>query len=153
MYSRQEAAQLRQEFWTVFGQYLLPIPSAEGQKINWVNYKTGEKNIHFKMEAQQDSAWIGIEISHKDYSTQRLYFEQFTKLKSLLHKSVGENWQWSFQENDSTRRTISLISKTLIGKSIMNKNDWPELISFFKPRILALDEFWSNARYAFELLH
>ncbi|MGN6618356.1 MAG: DUF4268 domain-containing protein, partial [Ilyomonas sp.] len=51
MYSKQEASQLRQEFWTVFGQYMLPVLSSEGMKISWTNYKTGEKNIYFRMNA------------------------------------------------------------------------------------------------------
>jgi hypothetical protein len=34
--------------------------------------------------------------------------------------------------------------------SILQKNDWPALISFFKTRIIALDEFWSSVKYDFE---
>ena len=34
MYSKQEASFLNQKFWTSLGQYLAPIPSAEGEKIN-----------------------------------------------------------------------------------------------------------------------
>ncbi len=40
----------------------------------------------------------------------------------------------------------------LNGVSIFNKEDWPQLISFFKQRIIALDQFWSTARYGFEAL-
>jgi hypothetical protein len=40
MYPRNEAAQLKKEFWTVFGQYMAPVLSSEGEKISWGNYKT-----------------------------------------------------------------------------------------------------------------
>ena len=66
MYSRQEAAQLKQEFWSRFGQYLAPVLAADGEKINWINYKTGEKDIYFKMEADNKEAFIAIEVTHKD---------------------------------------------------------------------------------------
>ncbi len=36
--------------------------------------------------------------------------------------------------------------------SIFNKEDWPQLISFFKQRIIALDQFWSMAQYGFDEL-
>ena len=36
--------------------------------------------------------------------------------------------------------------------SIFNKEDWPQLISFFKQRMIALDQFWSMARYGFDEL-
>jgi hypothetical protein len=36
--------------------------------------------------------------------------------------------------------------------SIFNKEDWPQLISFFKQRMIALDQFWSMAQYGFDEL-
>jgi hypothetical protein len=43
MYSKDQASQLKQEFWTAFGQYMGPVLSAEGLRTNWINYKTGVK--------------------------------------------------------------------------------------------------------------
>ena len=92
MYSKQEASQLRQEFWTAFGQYLLPLLSSEGEKVNWINYKTGEKGIHFRMEADNKKASIAIELSHKDEDIRHLYFEQFLQLKAILSQALEEEW-------------------------------------------------------------
>ena len=154
MYSKQESSQLRQEFWTVFGQYMSPILSAEGEKINWINYKTGERNIHFKMETHTRFASIAIELSHPDTDIQQIYFDQFITLKNSLSSSLEEEWNWTSNKvSNETGKIISKIFITLDGKSVLNKSDWPELISFFKPRIIKLDQFWSSTRYAFELLH
>jgi hypothetical protein len=152
MYSRQEASRLRQEFWTVFGQYMSPIPSAEGEKINWTNYKTGEKNIAFRMYADNKKAVIAIELTHKDRDIQQIYFEQFRQLKNLLEDAVQEEWHWHLHSFDETGKLVSRIYKEKTGINIFQKQDWPELISFFKPRIVALDEFWSSVKYAFESL-
>ena len=51
MYSKHEASQLRQEFWTPFGRYMQPVLSSEGERVNWINYKTGAKHIYFRMDA------------------------------------------------------------------------------------------------------
>ncbi len=152
MYSKQEAARLKQAFWTAFGQYLAPLPSAEGEKINWVNYKTGEKDIRFRMEADNRKATIAIEISHRDAGIQQLYFEQFRQLQSLLTEAVGEEWQWQLHTTDEWGRTVSRIGIQLEGVSVFKKEDWPRLIAFFKQRLLALDQFWSNVKYSFESL-
>jgi hypothetical protein len=37
-----------------------PVPSASGQPVNWINYKTGIRNIHFKMDADNTSAVIAF---------------------------------------------------------------------------------------------
>ena len=77
MYSKKEESFLREQFWTTFGQYISPVPSAEGVKINWINYKSGIRFIHVKMEVQNGLAYIGIEISHKDLRIQGIFFDHF----------------------------------------------------------------------------
>ena len=150
MYTRQETAKQKQAFWTTFGQYISPQLSAEGLKVNWVNYKTGIKYLYFRMEAGKRSASIAIEMAHPDAGIQELFFEQFLALKNILHGTLNEDWEWQLHEMTEYGKTISRIVRKLYNVSIFNKNDWPALISFFKPRIIALDEFWSDAKYAFD---
>jgi hypothetical protein len=152
MYSRQEASQLRQEFWTIFGQYMSPVLSSEGEKVNWVNYKTGEKDIYFRMYADNKKASIGIELTHKDIQIQHLYFEQFKELKQIMSDILGEEWTWLLHTHDENGKIVSRIYTEEKNVSIFDKNSWPALISFLKPRIIALDEFWNNVKYAFEAL-
>lgn len=152
MYSRHEASQLKQEFWTALGQYMSPIASAQGEKINWINYKTGEKNIAFKMNADNKKATVSIEITHRDPEIQQIIFEQFQQFKNFLESITKEEWAWQLHVHNDNEKIISRIFKEKNDVSIFKKESWPELISFFKPRIIALDEFWSNVKYAFELL-
>lgn len=126
-------------------------PSAEGQRINWINYKTGIKHLAFKMQADKKAAWIGIEISNPDLSIQQLLFEQFEEYKKLLHGILDEEWEWKLYTTDEYGKTVCKIYTVLPDVSIFKQEDWPKLISFFKPRIIALDEFWSDAQYGFEL--
>ncbi|MDB5024412.1 MAG: hypothetical protein JWP78_2167 [Mucilaginibacter sp.] len=150
MYSKDEASQLKQAFWTTFGQYIAPQLSADGLKINWVNYKTGIKYLYFRMQAEKRSASIAIEIAHQDAGIQELFFEQFKELKNILRSCLQEDWQWQLHGTGDSGKIISRIFRQIDGVSIFNKNDWPALISFFKPRIIALDEFWGDAKYAFD---
>jgi hypothetical protein len=151
MYSKEQASQLKQAFWTAFGQYMAPVFSAEGIRINWVNYKTGVKHIYFRMQADNKTAIISIDITHSDKELQQLYFDQFTTYKNILHSTLDEAWDWELHSTDEYGKTISRIYKQLSPVSVYQKEDWPKLISFFKPRIIALDEFWNDVKYAFEL--
>jgi hypothetical protein len=150
MYSRQHASLLKQEFWTVFGQYMKPVLSSEGEKVNWINYKTGVKNIFFKMEAGGDEASIGIEMNHEPIEIQKLYFDHFLQLKQQFMIAAGEGWQWQLHTLNVTNKVISKIETRIQNVNIFQKEDWPRLISFFKPRIIALDEFWNRVKYGFE---
>jgi hypothetical protein len=150
LYTKEEASQLRQAFWTTFGQYIAPQRSAEGLKVNWVNYKTGLKHVYFRMEADKHSATISIELSHPDAGIQELFFEQFREFKNILIGYLEEEWVWELHRQDENGKIASRIYQQIDGVSIFNKNDWPELISFFKPRIITLDSFWNDVRDGFD---
>ena len=152
MYSRQEASRLRQEFWTSFGLYMNPVLSAEGETLNWVNYRTGVKDIAFRMNADNKKAILAIELSHKEAGIRELVYEQFLQYKAILRDSLGEAWTWEEAYTDEHGKTVSRIYTELENASIFRKEDWPALISFFKPRIIALDEFWSQVKYSFQEL-
>ncbi|MDN3668272.1 DUF4268 domain-containing protein [Echinicola jeungdonensis] len=152
MYKREEITRTKKQFWTTFGQYMKPVPSAEGGRVNWQNYKTGVKHIFFRMRAERNFVSIGIEINHPDTELQELVFEQLREFKKMLHAILGEDWEWKLHDQDEFGKITSMVEKKLKGPSVMNKDDWPQIISFLKPRIIALDEFWGNIKPAFEEL-
>ena len=103
------------------------------------------------MQADKRQASIAIEITHPDVGMQELVFEQFKEFRRLLENQLEEEWDWELCTHDEYGKTISRIYTVLPNVSIFKKEDWPGLISFFKPRIIVLDEFWSDAKYSFEI--
>lgn len=152
MFKRDEAAKIKQEFWTAFGQYMKPVLSAEMLRVNWLNYNTGLKDVYFRMDVKRNGASIAISIEHRDPGIQELFFEQFQLLHQYLNTHLDEEWDWQLHVTNEQGKVVSQICKELPGKSIFDKNHWSDLISFFKPRIIALDAFWENAKYSFDEL-
>jgi len=147
MYSRQEESLLRKQFWTSFGQYLALVPSADGTKINWINYKTGIRFINFKMDAERGYAYVGIEISHTDPSKRYAYFDHF----KTLWIDAGAEWIWE-QDVTHNGKVISRIYRRLENINIYRQTDWPQIISFLKPGITELDHFWVGHKEIFKML-
>ncbi|WP_162417702.1 DUF4268 domain-containing protein [Cyclobacterium roseum] len=150
MYTKNEVSKLKQEFWTAFGGYMKPVPSAEGTPVNWKNYKTGVRHIYFRMSAERDGACVAIEIRHPDPDIGEIFFEQLLSLRKLLENELDESWTWLPSREADTLDAGYKVEKCLPGVNVLDKNDWPEIISFLKPRIIGLDAFWSQAQYGFE---
>lgn len=149
-YTREEASKITQSFWTSFGRYMQPVMSAEGLPVTWINYKTGINGISFKMDADRDQAIIMIQLSQSSTEQRHAHFEQLQQLKSILEEALGENdWFWK-ADREVNGRMVSTVSKTLEGVNILRQTDWPTIISFLKPRIIALDAFWSMVKTSFE---
>lgn len=150
MYSRQETAHIKQSFWTSFGQYMKPVPTAGGEKNSWINYKTGVQHIYFRMVAEKDHASIAVEFAHPSAETREMQYEQFIQFKNLLHALSGEEWNWQKNMHDLNGRPISRIFLDLHNVNVLRESDWSLIISFLKPRMIALDSFWEEVKYAFE---
>jgi Domain of unknown function (DUF4268) len=149
MYSAEQISKLKSQFWTSFGQYMKPVPSASGGPVNWINYKTGIRHIHFKMEVDNTKAVVAIEIAHSNAAERLQYYNQFIALKKLLTTTTSFTWQWN-ETIATDHKTISSISQQLDNVNLLNQADWPTIISFLKPRIIALDYFWEMVKDGFE---
>ncbi len=96
-------------------------------------------------------ASIAIEITHPDAEMQQDYFNRFVQLKTLFINIVGEEWTWESSRLNENGKFISRIHTEIADVNIFNKADWPTFISFFKPRIIALDEFWNKVKSGFDV--
>ncbi len=119
-----------------------PVAGAGDNKVNWLNYNTGIRHIYFRMDAGNNNATIAIELKHADETLRQHYFERLKQVKHLLEQSMGEAWDWQSRQKDEDGNIVSRISKTIEGVNIFNEPDWPTIISFLKPRMITLDEFW-----------
>jgi Domain of unknown function (DUF4268) len=152
MYTKEHASKITQDFWTKFGKYMAPVPSAEGQRANWVNYKTGIADLSFKMDVKRFEASIAIEIYHKRPEYAQRIFHQFELLKTIITKGFGETWLWEKDIENEQHQRLSSISISQGGCDIFNHAQWPLIISFLKPRIILLDEFWCSHKMIFEMI-
>ncbi|HOZ84575.1 MAG TPA: DUF4268 domain-containing protein [Niabella sp.] len=150
MYSKSEASNIRKTFWTAFGKYMKPIKDAEGNSINWINYKTGVRHIYFRMDADKRKATVSIEIKHLPKDTRLEYFAKFEMLKSYFSKIIQEQWHWQQKFYDEDGSEASRIMVELEPVNIFRQEDWPAIISFFKERIVLLDRFWKDVKFQFE---
>lgn len=152
MYSRDEKSRIKHAFWTAYGQYMsgVPVYTDEGKKKNWLNYKTGVRHISFKTDADTQGAYIGIEIRHRDKEERKAVFGKFQSLHRMLTDHLQEEWIWKEHFTDENEKVSSRIYWQKSGVNVLREADWPELISFFKPRMLALDAFWAEVKDLFE---
>lgn len=128
------------------------VPTENEESAGWVNYRTGIKQLFFRLDCDNKQASVYIEITHPDSGIRELMFEQFLAYKAILESELQEEWEWDpiyydAQGKETARIGISLDKKV----SVFKEEDWPTIISFFKPRIMALDSFWSTAKYGFDI--
>ncbi len=123
-----------------------PLPGADGMAVNWLNYKTGIRQLYFRMDVGKKQASVAIEMRHSDLDEQEEVFKKFMALKMLFDEIAGDDWDWELHNVDEDGKTVSRIITRLEGVNIFNEADWPSIISFLKPGLIAVDQFWHLAK-------
>ena len=122
MFSKQESAALRKEFWTSFGK---SFPR------KWILYNTRIKGVSFKFVADRKTAAVVLDLEHPDEIANQLLFEQLLSLKTILEESLPEViFDDEYQLENG--KIIHRIYVPYEGKfSIHNKNTWRDCYEFF----------------------
>ncbi len=132
MFSKQEAQQLKKEFWIAFGK---SFPR------KWLLYNTKIKDFSFKFYVDNRKAEVSIDIEMKDEIFRNAYFEKIWSLEELLKEEVGDFLKDEFYVLEN-QKTISRIWVEKDQVSVYNKNTWQEIFEFFVEKMDAFERFY-----------
>lgn len=122
MFSKEESARLRKEFWTSFGK---SFPR------KWLLYNTKIKGVAFKFLADRKKAMVCFDLENPDELTNLMYYDQMLSLKSLLENEIPE----VIFDNNYELENGKVIHRIYIPHqqkfSIYNKNSWRDCYEFF----------------------
>jgi hypothetical protein len=123
MFSKEEAAQIRKDFWITFGK---SFPR------KWIKYNTQIKGFSFKFVAERKQAMVVLDIEHPDEINNELLFEQLQSLKAILEQEflseVIFHDKYQLESGKFIRRIFVEYPKKF---SIYNKDTWRECFEFF----------------------
>jgi hypothetical protein len=123
MFSKEESAALRQEFWTSFGK---SFPR------KWLLYNTKIKGISFKFVADRKNALVCLDIEHSDEIANEILYDQILSLKTILTEEYIPEviFDGSYElENGKIIRRIYINHTEKF--SIYNKNTWRHCYEFY----------------------
>lgn len=152
MFSKAEAKALNERFYTAFGIFMRKHQPGSDYGLSWLNYKTGVKEVFFRVEADKKSGRVCIDLQHPDEGMRTLFFEQFLEFRKMLESYMETELVWDEQYMLPNGREISRIYIQKEGISLYNEDDWRDFFEFFETYLLRLDAFWADFKPAFEEL-
>ena len=132
MFSKEEAAQLKKEFWTAFGK---SFPR------KWILYDTKIKDFSFKFSADNKKAEVSLDIEMKDELFRNAHYEKIWSLEKILEEYIGEFQKDEFYTLDNGK-VISRIWTEKNGVSIFNKASWRDIFEFFIEKMDGFERFY-----------
>jgi hypothetical protein len=133
MFSKEEAALLRKEFWTSFGK---SFPR------KWLLYNTKIKGFSFKFVGERKHAMVCLDIENPDELVNLLYYDQMLSLKSLLENEIPEvifDDDYLLESGKTIHRIYVPFDKKF---SIYNKNSWRDCFEFYVETMPKFETFF-----------
>ena len=137
MFSKEEAQQIKNDFWITF---------AKTYPKKWILHHTKIKDVSFKFYCDNKKAQVLLDIEPKEEEKRKIYFEKIESLKTIL---LEEHLPNAIFERDfylDNGKLLSRVWVSLENVSINNKNTWPEIFDFFYDNMLQFEYFF----YAYE---
>ena len=143
MFSKEEALQIKKDFWIAF--------AAEYPR-KWLLYNTKIKDVTFKFYVDNKKALVLLDIEPKDEEKRKIYYEKVESLKTILLEDYLDDVIFERNFYLETGKVISHVWVEKTGISINNKNTWPEVFDFFAEKMDAFERFfYENEDYIKDL--
>ncbi|WP_396188871.1 DUF4268 domain-containing protein [Flavobacterium sp.] len=133
MFSKEEAQQLKKDFWSAFGQ---EYPR------KWLLYNTKIKDVSFKFFVDNKKAQVLLEIEPKDEEKRKIYYEKIESLKDILLEEFIPEAIFERNYYLENGKVVSRIWVELTGVSINRKSDWETIFTFFYDQMDAFERFF-----------
>ena len=133
MFSKEEALQIKKDFWIAF--------AAEYPR-KWLLYNTKIKDVTFKFYVDNKKALVLLDIEPKDEEKRKIYYEKVESLKTILLEDYLDDVIFERNFYLETGKVISRVWVEKTGISINNKNTWPEDFDFFAEKMDAFERFF-----------
>mgnify|MGYP006284510861 CR=1 FL=1 len=146
MYSKDEAKQIRLEFWDRFEKYAALRRRQKGKPAKFIMNKTGIKQLKLKFHFDTTEAIVGIDIETRNLDKRIELFGKLEELKSILEKNLGTALNWQLEYTLPTGKSISRIYLTKKDVNIYNKDTWPEVFPFFYKNMMKIEAFFEEYR-------
>jgi hypothetical protein len=134
VFSREESARIRQEFWTSFGK---SFPR------KWLLYNTKIKGFSFKFVADRKKAAVALDLEHSEEIFNEVLYDQLLSLKAILTSEYLPEIIYDDRFELDNGKIIHRIYVNHESKfSIHNKNTWRECYEFFVETMTQFELFF-----------
>ena len=134
MFSKEEAALVRKEFWLSF---------AKSFPKKWLLYNTKIKGFSFKFHADRNAALVLLDIEPKSDAKRALLYEQVQALQTILIENYLPEIVFSKNYKVASGKEVSRIYTAFPSSfNIYNKNTWPKAFEFFDEKMSLFEHFF-----------
>jgi len=150
MFSKEEAKQLREEFWDQFLTISRHRRLRKKLPGDWILTRTGVKALNLKFHVDTKVAQVGIDLETRNMDKRIELYEKLESVKKILENTMGEAMNWELDYLRENGKSVSRIYLEEKGINIYDSGTWPAAHEFMYRKMSKLEEFYEEYRDFFK---
>ena len=146
MFSKEEAKQLREEFWEQFKSMSAARRARKRLPGNWLLAQTGIKALNLRFHVDREVAQVGIDLETRNMDKRIELFEKLESLKKLMEEAMEAPLIWELEYIRENGKSVSRIYLQKEGIDIYNRDTWTEAHKFMYTYMMKLESFFQEYR-------
>jgi hypothetical protein len=139
MYSKEEAKQLRLEFWQKLSNRTRRLPGQKGRKRLWILDNTGIKGLDLRFDVGREKIIVALEINIKKEENRLALYEKLEAAKGLFEEQFGGPLTWDFAYTKDNGREVCRVYVEQPGDMYVQES-WSEIFTFMIDRMMRLEK-------------
>ena len=139
MFSKEEAKQLRLEFWQKLANKTRRLPGQKGRKRLWILGNTGIKGLDLRFDVGREKIIVALEINIKNEDKRLALYEKLEAAKGIFEGEFGESLIWDYAYVKDNGREVCRVYVERPG-DMYQKETWTEIFTFMIDRMIRLEK-------------
>ena len=150
MFSKEEAKEIREEFWDQFRRMSAGRRARKNLPGSWMLSNTGIKALNLRFHVDREVAQVGIDLETRNMDKRIELFEKLESVKNLLEKAMESPMIWELEYIRENGKSVSRIYLELLGVDIYNRDTWSRAHQFMYSNMMKLETFYIEYRDYFK---
>jgi len=139
MFSKEEAKELRLEFWQKLSNRTRRLPGQKGRKRLWIGDNTGINGLDLRFDVGREKIIVALEINKKKEEDRLALYEKLEAAKGLFEREFEGPLIWDFAYTKDNGRDVCRVYVEQPGDMYVRET-WPEIFTFMIDRMIRLEK-------------
>lgn len=146
MYNKEEAKQLRIDFWNDFAIYSKQLDYLKPQRGRWMMYYTGIKHVVLKFDVERHVIRVALELNHRREVHRLEVYEQLEKYKAIINEAFGEGLIWDYVYTTSSGNEVCRLYVESDAFDFHKREHWKSMFVFMGDNMIKLEEAFKDIK-------
>jgi hypothetical protein len=139
MYSKEEAKELRLEFWRKLESRTRRLPGQKGKARTWILDNTGVKGVDLRFDVTREHAIVALEINHRSEDRRLMLYAKLDACKAIFEQTYGVPLIWDYTYEKENGQQVCRVYRQEVA-DLYNQEQWPDVFRFLIDNMMRMEE-------------